>query len=47
MLELTVNANNAELLADFLEHKLIRLIREGYTSGYNWDLNGEEEPVEE
>jgi len=46
MIELTVQANNSEELASFLEQELIHLIREGYTSGYNWDLDGEEEPSE-
>ncbi|MCK5600379.1 hypothetical protein KAR91_00815 [Candidatus Pacearchaeota archaeon] len=46
MIELIVSAHNAEELANFLEYRLIQLIREGYLSGYNWTLEGEEEETE-
>ena len=47
MIELTVTARNVEDLTNFLEWRLIQLLREGYTSGYNWDIEGEEEEREE
>ena len=46
MIELNVTAHNSEELANFLEYRLIQLIREGYLSGHNWSLDGEDEEPE-